>query len=92
MYNWTISQNHARQVALLNLLSEAIEENPKRFWTYVKQLRQEADLEVEGTIFSDGESKAKIFCRTILFCFYECNWLRSSECRKRAKARYKFSY
>ena len=47
-----------------NFLGEAIEENPKRFWSYVKQLRHDdpdvADLEIEGKIFSNREVKAEI--------------------------------
>ena len=47
-----------------NFLGEAIEENPKHFWSYVKQLRHDdpgvADLEIEGQIFSNGEVKAEI--------------------------------
>ena len=35
-----------------------------RFWSFVKQLRQDdpgvADLEIEGKIFSDGQYKAEI--------------------------------
>lgn len=58
------SLNTARDSYVSNFLGEAIEENPKRFWSYVKQLRQEdpgvADLEIEGKIFSDGETKAEI--------------------------------
>ena len=47
-----------------DFLGEAIEENPKRFWSYVKQLKKEdhgvADLEYEGKIFSDREIRAEI--------------------------------
>ena len=54
----------ARYVYVSNFLGEAIEENPKRFWSYVKQLRHDdpgvADLEIEGKIFSNGEVKAEI--------------------------------
>lgn len=54
------SLNTARDSYVSNFLGEAIEENPKN----VKQLRQEdpgvADLEIEGKIFSDGETKAEI--------------------------------
>jgi len=47
-----------------DFLGEAIEENPKRFWSYVKQMKKEdhgvADLECEGKIFSDREIRAEI--------------------------------
>ena len=54
----------ARDGYVSNFLGEAIEENPKRFWSYVKQLRHDdpgvADLEIEGQIFSNGGVKAEI--------------------------------
>ena len=59
-----LSLKTARDNYVSNYLGEAIEENPKRFWSYVKQLKKEdpgvADLEIEGKIFSDGETKAEI--------------------------------
>lgn len=54
----------ARDSYVSDFLGEAIEENPKRFWSYVKQLKKEdhgvADLECEGKIFSDREIRAEI--------------------------------
>ena len=64
----------ARDGYVSNFLGEAIEENPKRFWSYVKQLRHDdpgvADLKIEGRIFSNGEVKGNLE-QTILFCFYK---------------------
>ena len=43
-------------------LGEAIEENPKRFWSYIKQLNKEelgiTDFELNGSIISDNKTKA----------------------------------
>ena len=54
----------ARDGYMSNFLREAIEENLKRFWSYMKQLRHDdpgvADLEIKGKIFSNGEIKAEI--------------------------------
>ena len=48
-------------------LSEAIKDNPKRFWSYVKRLKQEnpgiADFEVDGKVISDGAVKSEILKR-----------------------------
>ena len=45
-----------------NYLGEAIEENPKPFWSYIKQLNKEelgvAGFEINGSIISDNKSKA----------------------------------
>ena len=69
-----LSLKTARDNYVSNYLGEAIEENPKRFWSYVKQLKKEdpgvADLEIEGKIFSDGETKAEILNKQYLFRFY----------------------
>ena len=47
-----------------DVLDNAIEENPKRSWSYVKQLNQEdlgvADLKIGEKIISDGNCKAEI--------------------------------
>ena len=54
----------ARNAYISDYLGEAIEENPKRFWSYVKQLKKEepgiADFEINGSIISDNKSKAEI--------------------------------
>ncbi len=45
-------------------LTEAVANNPKRFWSYIKQVKQDdlgvADLEIDGLNISDGQSKAEI--------------------------------
>ena len=52
----------ARNAYISDYLGEAIEENPKRFWSYIKQLNKEelgiADFEINGFIISDNKSKA----------------------------------
>ena len=54
----------ARSAYISDYLGEAIEENPKRFWSYIKQLKKEepgiADFEINGSIISDNKSKADI--------------------------------
>ena len=54
----------ARNAYISDYLGEAIEENPKRFWSYIKQLKKEepgiADFEINGSIISDNKSKADI--------------------------------
>ena len=54
----------ARNAYISDYLGEAIEENPKRFWSYIKQLKKEepgiADFEINGSIISDNKSKAEI--------------------------------
>ena len=51
----------AREAYISDYLGEAIEENPKRFWSYIKQLNKEelgiADFEINGSIISDNKSK-----------------------------------
>ena len=65
----------ARDGYVSNFLGEAIEENPKCFWSYVKQLRHDdpgvADLEIEGKIFSNGEVKAEILNKQLSSVFYK---------------------
>ena len=54
----------ARNVYIFDYLGEAIEENPGRFWSYIKQLKKEepgiADFEINCSIISDNKSKAEI--------------------------------
>ena len=54
----------ARKTYISDYLGEAIEENPKRFWSSIKQLKKEepgiADFEINGSIISDNKSKADI--------------------------------
>lgn len=54
----------ARHAYISDYLGEAIEENLKRFWSYVKQLKKEepgiTDFEINGSIISDNKSKAEI--------------------------------
>ena len=54
----------AREEYISGHLSEAIKDNPKRFWFYVKRLKQEnpgiADFEVDGKVISDGGLKSEI--------------------------------
>ncbi|XP_068758077.1 uncharacterized protein [Montipora capricornis] len=54
----------AREEYIKGHLSEAIKVNPKRFWSYVKRLKQEnpgiADFEVDGKVISDGLLKSEI--------------------------------
>ena len=54
----------ARNAYISDYLGEAIEENPKRFWSYIKQLNKEelgiADFEINGSIISDNKSKADL--------------------------------
>ena len=62
----------ARDGYVSNFLREAIEENPKCFWSYVKQLGQDpsvADLEIEGKIFSNGEVKVEILNKQFFSVF-----------------------
>ena len=58
------SLKEARDKHISDYLGEAIEENPKRFWSYIKQLKKEdpgiADFEVNGSVISDNNSKAEI--------------------------------
>ena len=52
----------ARNACISDYLGDAIEENPKRFWSYIKQLNKEelgiADFEIARSIISDNKSKA----------------------------------
>ena len=54
----------ARNTYVSEYLTEAVANNPKRFWSYIKQVKQDdvgvADLEVDGLNISDGQSKAEI--------------------------------
>ena len=58
------SLKSARQEYISGHLSEAIKDNRKRFWSYVKRLKQEnpwiADFEVDGKGISDGDLKSEI--------------------------------
>ena len=54
----------ARNAYISDYLGEAIEENPKRSWSYIKQLNEEelgiADFEINCSIISDNKSKADL--------------------------------
>ena len=54
----------AREEYIRDHLSEAIKNNPKCFWSYVKRLKQEnpgiGDFEVHGKVISDGGLKSEI--------------------------------
>lgn len=54
----------AREEYVCDNLGEAIKDNPKRFWSYIKRLNQEdlgvADFEVGGNVISDGRLKSEI--------------------------------
>ena len=54
----------AREEYISGRLSEGIKDNPKRFWSYVKRLKQGnsgiADFEVNGKVISDGGLKSEI--------------------------------
>ncbi|PFX11162.1 LINE-1 retrotransposable element ORF2 protein, partial [Stylophora pistillata] len=53
-----------REEYISNHLGEAIKENPKRFWSYVKRLNHDnpgvADFEVDGKVVSDSGLKSEI--------------------------------
>ena len=63
----------ARNAYISDYLGEAIEENPKRFWSYIKQLNKEelgiADFEINGSIISDNKSKADMLNNQFLSVF-----------------------
>ena len=54
----------AKHTYVSGYLKEAIEHNPKRFWTYVKQLKRDdpgiSDFEIDGKIISDAKTKSEI--------------------------------
>ena len=54
----------ARNTYISDYLGEAIEDNLKRFWSYIKRLKKVepgiADFEINGSIISDNKSKADI--------------------------------
>ena len=54
----------AREVYISDFLGDAIEENPKRFWSYIKQLRNDdpgvADFKIDNRIISDGKAKSEL--------------------------------
>ena len=54
----------ARNAYISDYLGEAIEENPKRFWTFIKQRNKEelgtTDFKINGSIISDNRSKADL--------------------------------
>ena len=53
----------AREAYISDLLEDAIKENPKRFWSYIKQLKSVdpgvSDFKVDGKIISDGRVKSE---------------------------------
>ena len=54
----------AREAYISDFLRDAIKENPKRFWSYIKHLKNAdpgvSDFKVEGKIVSDGRAKSEI--------------------------------
>ena len=54
----------AREVYISDFLGDAIEENPKRFWSYIKQLKNDdpgvADFKIDNRIISDGKAKSEL--------------------------------
>ena len=56
----------AREEYIKGHLSEAIKDNPKRFWSYVKRLKQEnsgiADFEVDGKVVRATPCKYRPKC------------------------------
>ncbi|CAB4015860.1 Hypothetical predicted protein [Paramuricea clavata] len=60
----------ARDIYMSEYLGDAIEENPKRFWSYVKQLKQDnlgvADLEIDGILISDDKLSLKSLISSFL--------------------------
>ena len=69
----------AREAYISDYLGEAIEENPKRFWSYIKQLNKEelgiADFEINGSIISDNKSNCLYSRRLIKHPWY---WIRQN--------------
>ena len=67
----------ARDIYVSEYLGDAIEENPKRFWSYVKQLKQDnlgvADLEIDGKLISDGQTKSEILNKQFSSVFTDEN-------------------
>lgn len=53
-----------RDTYVSDYLGKAIEENPKRFWTYINHLKQEnpgvADLKANGKVISEGSAKSEL--------------------------------
>ena len=62
---------------LTYILGTAIEENPKRFWSYIKQLKNEdpgvADFKVDGRIISDGNTKSELLSKQFSSVFTDEN-------------------
>lgn len=57
------SLNSVRNVYISDYLGEAIETNPKRLWSFMKQKKHDhrfADFEIIRSIISDGNCKAEI--------------------------------
>ena len=58
------NQKSARDVYISDFLGDAIEENPKRFWSYIKQLKNDhpgvADFKIYNRIISDGKAKSEL--------------------------------
>jgi len=54
----------ARYTYISDYLGEAVKDNPKRFWSYIKQLQKDnpgiVDFEINGSIISDNKSKIEI--------------------------------
>jgi len=54
----------AKETYISDFLGDTIKENPKRFWSYIKQLKNVdpgvSDFKVDGKIVSDGRMKSEI--------------------------------
>ena len=66
-----------RETYISDFLGTAIEENPKRFWSYIKQLKNEdpgvADFKVDGRIISDGNLKSELLSKQFSSVFTDEN-------------------
>ena len=66
-----------RETYISDFLGTAIEENPKRLWSYIKQLKNEdpgvADFKVDGRIISDGNLKSELLSRQFSSVFTDEN-------------------
>jgi hypothetical protein len=64
-------------------LTEAVANNPKIFWSYIKQVKQDdvgvADFEIDGLNISDGQSKAEILNKQFSSVFTEENLINLPE-------------
>jgi hypothetical protein len=67
----------ARNTYVSEYLTEAVANSPKKFWSYIKQVKQDdvgvADFEIDGLNISDGQSKAEILNEQFSSVFTEEN-------------------